>query len=144
MFEYDRGMQLGDTTAGERAQRSRLDEALDTLDTALTDLITTMESGGLDQLSDAAKVAVWQRVETVRNRLPLIDHQLIGHGEANDLAKTYCSSTMTQFMVRVLQLSHGEAVTRVRAAPGKLAQRGLHLELRTSRRDRQAHCDFGC
>jgi hypothetical protein len=75
-----------------------------------------MESGGLDQLTAPEKLAVWKRVETVRNRLPLIDHQLIGHGEANDLAKTYCSSTMTQFMVRVLQLSHGEAVSRVRAA----------------------------
>ena len=93
-----------------------MDEALDALDTALTVLITTMESGGLDQLTAPEKLAVWKRFETVRNRLPLIDHQLIGHGEANDLAKTYCSSTMTQFMVRVLQLSHGEAVSRVRAA----------------------------
>ena len=46
-------MQLGDPTATTRDQRSRLDEALDHLDTALTDLIDTLDTGGLDQL-DAA------------------------------------------------------------------------------------------
>ena len=45
-----------------------------TFDTALTDLIDTVETGGLDHLSADEKVAVWQRFETLRNRLPLIDH----------------------------------------------------------------------
>jgi hypothetical protein len=113
-------MELGDPSTTEREQRSRLDEALDTLDTTLTDLITTMESGGLDQLTAPEKLAVWKRFETVRNRLPLIDHQLIGHGEANDLAKTYCSSTMTQFMVRVLQLSRGRWSSHLAATHKRL------------------------
>ena len=70
----------------------------------------------LDQLSAEDKVAVWQRFERTRNRLPLIDHGLIAAAEAADLAREYCSSTMTQFLVRVLQLSPGEAASRVRAA----------------------------
>ena len=84
--------------------------------TALTDVIETVETGGLEQLDAAAKVALWQRLETFRNRLPLIDHALIADAEATDLAGTYCFSSLTRFLVRVLQLSPGEAASRVRAA----------------------------
>jgi hypothetical protein len=43
-------MQLGDHNMAERAERSPLDVALDTtLDNALTGLIDTVETGGLDQ-----------------------------------------------------------------------------------------------
>jgi hypothetical protein len=106
-------MQLGDSTA---AERRRLDVVLDKLDDVYAELLQTMESGGFDQLERAEKVAVWQRFEAFRNRLPVVDHRLIADAEANDLAKSYCNSTMTQFLVRVLQLSHREAVSRVRAA----------------------------
>jgi hypothetical protein len=41
---------------------------------------------------------------------------LITAGDAADLPREYCSATMTQFLVRILQLSHGEAAARVRAA----------------------------
>jgi hypothetical protein len=93
-----------------------MDAALDTLDTVLTDLINTVETGGLDQLSAAEKVAVWQRFEGLRNKLPVIDHSLIADAEASHLAEEYCSSTISQFLMRVLRLSHGEAASRVRAA----------------------------
>ena len=62
IFEYNGGMQLGDSTATTREPRSRLDEALDNFDAALTDLIGTVETGGLDQLSADEKVAVWQKL----------------------------------------------------------------------------------
>jgi uncharacterized protein DUF222 len=115
-FEYNRGMELGDPTATTRDPRSRLDEALDTFENSLAELIGTVETGGLDQLSADEKVAVWQKFETFRNTLPLIDHRLIAAAEASDLPRKYCSSTMTQLLIRVLQLSPGEAATRVRAA----------------------------
>jgi len=102
----------GIPTATTRDQRSRLDEALDHLDTALTDLIDTLDTGGLDHLSTDEKVTVWQRFETLRNRQPLIDHQFIADAEASDLPREYCSSTMTQFLIRVLQLSPGDAAAR--------------------------------
>jgi hypothetical protein len=44
-------MELGDPSTTEREERSPIDATLDAFDTALTDLITTMESGGLDQLT---------------------------------------------------------------------------------------------
>ena len=93
-----------------------MDAALDAFHTALSDVINTVETGGLDHLTAAGKVAVWQRFETIRNQLPLVDHRLIADAEASHLAEEYCCSTISQFLVRVLQLSHGEAASRVRAA----------------------------
>ena len=97
-------MELGDSTTTERDQRSPMDEALDRFDSALTDLISTAETGGLDHLKPDEQVAVWQRFERLRNKLPLVDHRLITHADAADLPREYCSATMTQFLIRVLQL----------------------------------------
>ena len=124
-------MQLGDSTATTREPRSRLDEALDHFDAALTDLVDTFDTGGLDQLDAEEKVAVWQRFETLRNRQPLIDHRLIADAEASDLPREYCSSTMAQFLIRVLQLSPGDAATRIRAAAAvgtRTSMLGLRLD----------------
>ena len=63
-------MQLGGQTTAEREQRTAIDVALDTFGTALDGLISAIESGSLDQLDTAEKVAVWQRFETLRNKLP--------------------------------------------------------------------------
>jgi hypothetical protein len=95
-------MQLGDCIPDEREQRSSMEMALDRFDAALTDLINTAETGGLDQLKADQQVAVRQRFERLRNKLPLVDHQLIAQAETSDLAREYCSATMTQFLVRVL------------------------------------------
>ena len=93
-----------------------MDVALDAFDCALNSLVETVEGGGLDQLDAAEKVAAWQRFETSRNRLPLIDHSLIADAQVSDLPDTCCFSTMTRFLVRMFQLSPGEAAARVRAA----------------------------
>ena len=124
-------MELGDPTATTRDPRRRLDEALDTFDTALTDLIDTVDTGGLDHLSAEQKIAVWQRFETLRNKPPLIEHRMIADAELSDLPREYCCSTMTQFLVRVLQLSPGEAASRVRAAAAvgtRTSMLGLRLD----------------
>jgi hypothetical protein len=109
-------MQLGDATAGERTQRSPLDVALDAFDAALHGLINTIETGGLEHLSAAEKISFWQRFETSRNRLPLIDHALIADAEATDLAGQRCFSSLAMLLTRTLQLSPSEAASRVRAA----------------------------
>jgi hypothetical protein len=109
-------MELGDPTRGERVERCALDVALDALDNALNGLIDTIEAGGLEQLDAAEKISWWRRCETLRKRLPLIDHSLIADATASELPKAYCTSTMTQFLVRIFQLSPGEAAARVRAA----------------------------
>ena len=124
-------MQLGDSSATARDQRSPADEILDKLNDNLAELLTAVDSGALDHLEAAEKIAMWQKFETLRNKLPLIDHQMIADAEASDLPREYCSSTMIQFLVRVLQLSPGEAASRVRAAAAvgsRTSMLGLSLD----------------
>src|SRR4029453_13769317 len=84
-------MQLGDASAGERAERSQLDEALTILDTALNGLVDTIESGGLEQLSAVGKISFWRGFGAFRNRLPLVEHGLIADAEASDLLVSVAS-----------------------------------------------------
>jgi hypothetical protein len=109
-------MEPGEPPADQCTERGRLDVVLDKFDEVFTELLETVETGGVEQLDATEKVLLWQRFENFRNRLPLIDHNLIADAEATDLAETYCSSTVTRFLVQVLQLSPTEAASRVRAA----------------------------
>ena len=123
-------MELGDP-AEQRTERGRLDVVLDKLNDYFAELLETVETGGLDQLTADQKVAVWRRFETFRNRLPLIDHSLIADAEATDLAGSHCASSLTGFLVQVLQLSPGEAASRVRAAAAvgpRMSMLGEQLE----------------
>jgi hypothetical protein len=97
-------MQLGDPSS-DRTERSRVDVALDETQQALTTMIGLLEAGGLDQLSAGEKVSWWQRFESSRNRLPLIDHQMIADAEATDLPGSYGFSSLSRFLTRILQLS---------------------------------------
>ena len=63
-------MALGESTTAERDQRSLMNEALDGLDAALSNVISTADSNGFDHLEPDEQVAVWQRFETIRNKLP--------------------------------------------------------------------------
>lgn len=89
---------------------------LDKLNDVYTELLDTMQTGGIDQLSAAEKISWWQRFEVFRNRLPLIDHTLIADAEATDLAGERCFSFLTMLLTRTLLLSPTEAAARVRAA----------------------------
>jgi hypothetical protein len=109
-------MQLGDPDTAEGAERSRLDAVLDKLNDVYAELLDTIETGGLEQLNTVEKISFWQRFETFRNRLPLVDHGLIADAEASDLAGEYSFSNLARFLVRMFQLSPGEAAARVRAA----------------------------
>ena len=124
-------MELGDPTATTRDQRSPADDILDNLNNNLTELLAAIDSGALDHLEAAEKIALWQKIETFRNKLPLIDHRMIADAEASDLPREYGSSTMIQFLVRVLQLSPGDAATRIRAAAAvgtRTSMLGLSLD----------------
>ena len=108
-------MELGDP-AEQRTERGRLDVVLDKLNDNFAELVEAVETGGLDQFSAAEKISWWRRFEAFRNRLPLIDHTLIADAEATDLAGSHCASSLSRFLVQVLQLSPGEAASGVRAA----------------------------
>jgi hypothetical protein len=99
------------------------------LNEVYTELVDTMEAGGLDQLNAAAKISWWQEFETLRNRLPLIDHTLIADAEATDLAGERCFSSLIFLLTRTLQLSHGEAASR---GAGRCAARNPELQRRVN------------
>ena len=52
----------------------------------------------------------------LRNRLPLIDHQMITEGTTRNLAQNLCQGSMTRVLTSALHISAGEAAGRVRAA----------------------------
>jgi hypothetical protein len=56
-------MELGDPTAQQRTERGRLDVVLDKLNDNFAELLDTVETGGLDQLTADQKVAIWRRFE---------------------------------------------------------------------------------
>jgi hypothetical protein len=84
-------MELGDSTTPERHQRSVVDGILDKLNDDLARLVAALDSGGLGHLEADQQVAVWQRFERLRNKLPLVDHRLIAAADAADLPREYCS-----------------------------------------------------
>jgi hypothetical protein len=57
-------MQLGDSTADERTERSALDAALDDAREALFKMLGLLEVGSLQHLTAAEKISFWQRFET--------------------------------------------------------------------------------
>jgi Domain of unknown function (DUF222)/HNH endonuclease len=96
-----------------------------------SELVDTIETGGLEQLDAAEKISWWREFETFRNRLPLIDHTLIADAEASDLAGEYSFNNLTRFLMGMFQLSHGEAASRVRAAAAvgpRMSMLGEQLE----------------
>jgi Domain of unknown function (DUF222) len=94
-FEYNGSMQFGDSTTDEHDQRSPLDEALGDAEQALTTMISLLEAGDLDPLSnEQTKVGTLQRegvvstekvqiVERAMNKLtrPSLDSQAVQTAE---------------------------------------------------------------
>ena len=110
-------MQLGDHS-NDRTERSRVGVALDKLNADFSELLDVVESGGLDQLGVAEKVAWWQRFESFRNRLPLLDHQMITDAEATDLAGNYSFSSLARLLTRIC--SFPQARQRLGSGPPQL------------------------
>ena len=106
-------MDIGDPTAAE--------QALEDLHVSLDHLIKLVEDRALETLDDTGLVGFLQGFERLRNRLPLIDHQMIKEGTARNLAQNLCQGSMTRVLSSALHISGGEAAGRVRAAetPGR-------------------------
>jgi hypothetical protein len=94
----------------------QLEQALDGLHVSLDHVIKLLEDRALETLDDKGLVGFLQGFERLRNRLPLIDHQMIKEGTARNLAQTLCQGSMTRLLSATLLISPGEAASRVRAA----------------------------
>ena len=89
--------------------------ALAGLVAALDGLIGAASNGALEQLDDSGLVAVLQGFERVRNRMPLVDHQLVAAVSDRGLAERYCQGRVPRLLVQALRISAAEAGRRVRA-----------------------------
>jgi hypothetical protein len=107
-FEYDVIMDFGGMAV--------VDAALDALSVSLDHLVKLVEDSGLETFNDAQLVGFQQGFERVRNRLPLVDHAVIGAVLARDLPAKLAQSTPQRMLAALLRLSAGEASRRVRAA----------------------------
>lgn len=91
-------------------------EKLTVLSRALTDLVATVEAGGLDALDDLGLVGFLREFEVVRNRMPLVDHRALRDAEDRNLAERSGQGRLTRVLTQALRISPGEAARRVRAA----------------------------
>ena len=82
----------------------------------MNDLVKLLADGGLDGYDAGRLVGFMQEFERTRNRLSLIDHQIIAAGERLDLPTALCQGSMRRVLSSALGLSRGEAARRVRAA----------------------------
>lgn len=90
--------------------------ALAALAEAVTRLISAVESGGLDHLDAAEKLALWQGLERERRRLPVVEQALVADAQANGLAAHYAFASLPMLIARTLRVSPGSASARVRSA----------------------------
>src|SRR5688572_5898380 len=89
---------------------------LNTVVTGLDQLIKRVDDRGLEILDDPGLIEFMHTFEQLRNRLPLIDHQIIADGLRRDLPNLLCQGTMRRVLTSTLSLSKAEAGRRVRAA----------------------------
>jgi hypothetical protein len=101
---------------------SAADEALDALNVGLDHLMKLVEDGGLEVFDDAQLVDFLQGFERLRNRLPLVDHAVIGAAVGRDLPAKLTQASPQRMLAAMLRISVGEAARRVHAAEG-LAER---------------------
>ena len=95
---------------------SPVDLALDQLSVGLDHLVKLVEDGGLDGLDDAGLVGFLHGFERLRNRLPLVDHTVIGEATRRNLAESLCQANLARLLTLTLRISPGEAARRVHAA----------------------------
>ena len=101
---------------GDVDYATTLENAADQFATGLNHLVKVLADPGLSTLDQDRFIGVMQNLEQTRNRIPLIDHALIGEAETRNLPEALTQPSMIRVLMSVLRLSPGEASRRVRAA----------------------------
>ena len=101
---------------GGMTEPTAFDAARDAFRTGLEHLIKLAADGSLEQYDDVGFVEFMQEMEHARNRLSLIDHQVIAAAERRDLPTSLCQGSIPRMLRSVLRVSKREAAGRVRAA----------------------------
>ena len=93
--------------------------ALDQIAVGVDHLNKTLADPARSGLDNAQLIAAMQRLEEIRNQIPVADHSLILEGETRSLPEALAQPSMIRVLMSVLRLSPGEASRRVRAAVGE-------------------------
>ena len=101
---------------GDIDYATTLDNAVDQFSDGLDHLLKVLADPSLSTLDQDRFIGVMQDLEQTRNRIPLIDHALIGEAETRNLPEALTQPSMIRVLMSVLRLSPGEASRRVRAA----------------------------
>ena len=88
----------------------------DQLNVSFDHLVKLVEDRGLETFSDAQLVGFLHGFERVRNRLPLVDHQMINEAGRRGLSDSLCQASLPRMLAATLRISVPEAARRVRAA----------------------------
>ena len=94
----------------------QLEQVLELLHTDLDHLIKLVDDRVLESLDDTGLVGFLQGFERLRNRLPLVDHQMINEVTARNLPRDCAKGPCRGCSAPHLLISPREAASRVRAA----------------------------
>src|SRR5687768_10696778 len=92
---------------GEIDYATTLGHALDQLAEGVDHVNKTLAEAGLTGLDNAELISAMQRLEEIRNRMPLADHALIGEAENRNLPDALTQPSMIRVLMSVLRLSPG-------------------------------------
>jgi len=101
---------------GDAVEATPLQHALDGFATAFDHLFKIVDDGALDDLDAHGLVAFAQDFETIRNRMPGVDHLVIRAGLDRDVPRSLCQRAMGRVLADALHISPAHAARRVRAA----------------------------
>ena len=102
-------------TAAATLADPSVEAAVDQLSTDLDHLLK-LAADQLSGFDHTRLLGLFTRFEQFRNRLPLLDHLLIGAADATGLPGAVCQPNLTRLLVRTLRLSGREAAARGAAA----------------------------
>ena len=100
----------------EELEITPLAQAVDGFSAALDQLILQVDNGALHGLDANELVGFLQAFETVRNKIPAVDHAAIQMASDLGVPHTLCQRSMTRVLTQALRLSASDAGRRVRAA----------------------------
>ena len=105
-----------DPTPEDESEITPLADAVDGFSAALDHLIAQVDGGALGGLDANGVVGFLQVFETIRNKIPVVDHVAIQTAIDLGVPHTLCQRSMTRVLTQALRLSAPDAARRVRAA----------------------------
>lgn len=120
----------GDGRSTDAAPGS-IEALLDGLDVAVAGLIDGVAADQLTTVGDDRLVGFIRRLEEIRNRLGLVDHEIVHACQTTDLPHRLQLRTVANLLGQVTRIAPGRAHARVRAADVLRAGRSMTGEALT-------------